>query len=145
MSEDENPYFFDFNGEEVCIDEACLAKLLQDEVLFANGRRYICDYDGEQPETIVLFVNCNDIFAWACADAEPLPLKEVGPLFKMHQSDPTWGAARWCCFRRNQKPQGPVIEAMKRDGSWDERMETLGENTLDAETQALFASMRGKS
>ena len=75
---------------------------------------------------------CNDIFAWACADGEDLPLDEVSNLYRMWEKDSKWGSAKWCCYRRKEKPQGPVVEAMKGDGSWDEEMEKLSENHYDS-------------
>lgn len=36
-----------------------------------------------------------------------------------------FGPAKWCAIKRNIKPQAPVIEAMKKAGVWDERMDAL--------------------
>jgi hypothetical protein len=57
------------------------------------------------------------------------------------KKEPRWGAAKWCAIRRDQKPQPPVIRRMKEDGVWDDVMESLGENTLDAEVQAAFRAI----
>jgi hypothetical protein len=86
-------------------------------------------------------VNCNDIFAWGAADAEALPHDEIGKLFRMWHADKTWGTAKWCAMQRNQQPQPPVIERMKQAGCWDEAMEALPPNTMDAEVQAAFRSI----
>ncbi len=82
--------------------------------------------------TIVLFVLCNDIFAWGCADAEDLSLDEVEGVYKMWIKDKIWGPTKWSCLKRKEKPQDPVQKHMKRDGSWDEAMEALPENHYDA-------------
>ena len=122
-------YYIDGDGNRVdCFDnDAAIAVLLDNSVLFANSRPYL-EGDEKMPQTIVLFVNCNDVFAWGCADGEELPLNEVQTLFKMWHEDKSWGAAKWCAIRRNQKPQPPVIEAMKQNGLWSAEMDALGEN-----------------
>ena len=86
-------------------------------------------------------MNCNDIFAWACADAEEVEHGEIQALYDLWLKDRTWGAAKWCAIKRNQKPQPPVIASMKKAGAWDDAMEALGANTQDAEVQAAFAAI----
>lgn len=126
----ETEVFFKVDGEEYCNNELALSILLQNNVLFANSREY--SQNGKwEGHTVVLFVICNDIFAWGGADAQDLPLSEVGLLYKMWDKDNKWGSAKWCCIRRNEKPQKPVVDAMKKDGSWCEIMEGLAENHYD--------------
>ena len=61
--------------EEIYFDEdAAILQLLTEGILFSNYRTHSSDdkklvNDGK---TIVLFMICNDIFAWACADAKML-------------------------------------------------------------------------
>jgi len=133
-------FWTDSNGVEHCDIEAALAILLREEVLFANARRYWSpewEADPDNPgkmrdsgrgemagPTIVLFVNCNDVFGWGCADAEPLPYDEVGNLYRAWSSGP-WGVARWCCLRRRQRPQERVEASMRQAGVWDEAVEAL--------------------
>lgn len=144
MQIDETTVFYPVDGEEYCDEEKALAILLAEGVLFANGRQYVetgwrsttppsnrLAPDGSQTiqgETVVLFVLCNDIFAWGCADAECLPHSEIGALYRMWATDHKWGSAKWCALRRNGQPQRPIIEAMKKDGAWDEAMEGLPAN-----------------
>ncbi len=131
--EDTPEVFFIINGKEECNEELALSILLKNDMLFCNERQYT-EYNDKAilGSTIVLFVICNDIFAWGCADAEDLPLSELPNLYKMWEKDPKWGTAKWCCFRRKEKPQGPVAEAMKKHGSWDDELEKLPENYYDA-------------
>ena len=103
------------DGAEHCDVEAALAILLREEVLFASA--------GSEA-AIVLSVNCNDVFGWRCADAEPLPYDEVGNLYRAWSSGP-WGVARWCCLRRRQRPQARVEARMRQAGAWDEAVEAL--------------------
>jgi len=131
--------FWDYKGEEMCIEETALATLLYDGVLFCNERD--TTFQGKPcGSTTVLYVNCNDMFAWACADAEDLPNDQIGTLYKMHMADKCWGSAKWCCIQRNQKPQPPVERDMRKDGVWDDVMENLGSNIQDVEVQAQFAA-----
>ncbi len=38
---------------------------------------------------------------------------------------------KWICIKRNQKPQKPIVDSMKRLGVWDETMEVLPLNKYD--------------
>lgn len=119
-----------------------LARLLAEEVLFTNSFHWEKEWPEAARNKAGLFVNCNDIFAWACSDAERLPYEGIQSLYDMWLENKDWGPAKWCAIQRNQKPQGPVIDAMKNAGVWDEGMKALGDNTLDKEVQALFASAK---
>jgi hypothetical protein len=113
------------DGKEVCDEEIALSILLKENVLFANSFRFL--YDNEdtiQPETIVLFVNCNDLFWWATADAESIRIDEVSDLYKMW-SDKKWGSMKWCCKKRKMQPQEPIKIDMKKDGVWESWMDKL--------------------
>ena len=99
-------------------EEEMLAKLLEGRVLFASALG----------GTVQLYVLCNDVFAWACADLEDLPYDKIGSLYCSWKNDATWGAIKWCCRHRNEKPQGPIERDMRADGSWDDEMEGLRPN-----------------
>lgn len=126
-------------------DEKALAVLLSDEVIFSNGREFV-DYpykpkaDAQKtgwqvepdrskpqinPETVVLFVNCNDVFYWGTADAESLPHSEIEHLYKLWKENPKYGADKWCCLRRKLRPQVPLVKMMKDDNYWDADLEAL--------------------
>lgn len=92
-----------------------------------KGSPYECSHD----ESTCVYVNCNDLFAWGCADAEPLPHDEVVPLFMLWHENARWGSTKWCCFRRNEQPQAPIARDMKAAGVWCGRMEALPENEYD--------------
>jgi len=127
-----------FEGEDA------LALLLINEVVFLNSHWWEDEWPEEAKKRTSLNVNCNDIFAWGCADAESMNYADIENVYRMWRADTEWGAAKWCAIRRNQKPQPPVIAAMKKADSWDDMMEKLGENTQDAEVQAYFAAYAAK-
>lgn len=123
---DVDNFFFIVYGELVLDTELALAFLLNNDVLYANGRRYVWGKENKlEDETIVLFVDCNDIFAWGLADSESLPLKEVDSLLKMYLADIKWGAARWCIKQRKMRPQAPVEKDMRLDGSWEDEFDSF--------------------
>lgn len=126
-------YYCDGNdGSKIPIEEAMVAKLLDDDVLFCNSRKYVDFHTNEiRPETLVLFVLCNDVFAWGCADAEEITLDEVPNLFELHEKNPKFGSVQWVCVKRNEKPQNPVVKWMKDHDGWNEVMESLPENQYD--------------
>ena len=114
-------------------DEARMAaELLLNEVLFPNSRKIVWEgwNGGEQsiePETLVLFVNCNDVFAWACADAESVTMPELPALYELWRADHTWGPTQWCIEKRKQRPQKPVEREMRAVGAWREAYDALGQ------------------
>ena len=121
----EEELFFTINGKESCDEDKILSILLKDGVLFSNEGE-ITGYDGGiKTHTVVLYVLCNDLFYWACADAEPIRYHEIGQLYKAWEANKNWGTDKWCCMKRNLQPQEPIVEAMKKDGFWDEELEAL--------------------
>jgi hypothetical protein len=123
--EDLDPYLGDGPSGEYFHEETAILKLLLDDQLFVNGRKFQ-DLDGKaREETIVMFVLCNDLFYWGCADAESLPYSEIRKIYEMHIADPTWGTQKWCCLRRNLRPQTPIVKMMRDGGHWDDAMEAL--------------------
>lgn len=128
MMVDRDNLFFEIDDKEECDEELIIAALLEDGVLFCNTRKYVCPFSKEeQPETIVLFVNCNDTFALGGGDAEPITTDELSGLYKLHHESPMWGSTKWVCKKRNLKPHQYRIKQMKKDGVWDDMMESLPE------------------
>lgn len=84
--------------------------------------------DDEPMETSIIFISCNDVFAWACADGEPATCDDIEKLYVELRKDEQWGDVVWVCKKRNQKPQSPIIKDMKKDGVWTKEMEELRDN-----------------
>ena len=123
---EDDKIIYTMNGEEHCNVEMALSELLKNEVLFANSRKYICSVTNNiEDATIVLFVNCNDVFHWGYADSESVTIKEVGSLYKIWKLYKYVGVDKWCCLKRKQRPQKPVEELIRQAGIWDESMDTL--------------------
>ena len=112
-------YWFDIDGVKVPNEEAMLSKLLDDNTLFCNSRKYV-DLDGKtiMEETIVIFLNCNDVFA-GCADAESITLKELPELFKLIEDNEECGVIQWVCIKRNQYPQQRMIDYLKKHNGYE--------------------------
>lgn len=85
--------------------------------------------DSGGKETIGLYVNCNDLFYWACADCESIPFSEIRSLYeRVFDKDGNyqkWGSTIWACLRRGMRPQHPIEDAMKKDGFWTDELEAL--------------------
>lgn len=79
----------------------------------------------EDGGNVEMHVNCNDLFAWACADSEQVEDSELESLFQACKDDPIHGAEKWCCKKRNMQPQRPIVEDWKAKGAWDAEMEAL--------------------
>jgi hypothetical protein len=112
-------------------ENAALGHLLLDEILFCNQCKYV-EIDGTATQfTTVIFMLCNDVFMWGCADGEPLLNDDIEPLFMMWHENKKWGPTRWVCIKRNEQPQGPIVRDMKIDGAWDAVMDALPANIVD--------------
>lgn len=125
---------FETNGKEYLMEEQAVAELMKKDLMFVNYRKYIENPWDEKPEiseksTMVAFVICNDLFAWACADAEPVESEEdLISLWKEYKKDPINGTMIWCCKKRNLQPQYPIKRDWIRSGIWSDELEALKEN-----------------
>jgi hypothetical protein len=77
--------------------ELMIAYLCSEEVLFANTR----EYNGEK--TVILSVNCNDIFCPA-ADAEEITLNELPDLCRMYIEEEN-PIMKWVAKKRGIEPK----------------------------------------
>jgi hypothetical protein len=118
----------EWEQEEEPSEEAMLAILLLEDVLFSNCRKYVADWSGKNiaevaGPTVVLYVLCNDVFFWGCADAEDLDDDDIAPLY--HMSRKPFGAQRWVALKRKMRPQYPYVKMMRDAGAWDEELDAL--------------------
>lgn len=120
-----------------------LAHLLMNEVIILNDHWWREDLNEEQQKLTSLNVDCSDVFAWGCADAQELSYSEIPDLYRMWSRDPKWGAAVWCMVKRNRKPQGPVEAAIGEEGIWDLDSLKLGENSQERDLEAIFTAING--
>ena len=117
---------------EDCNENLALAWLLVNDYVFLNMLK-----SSENKYTTCIYVLCNDLFAWACADAEHVkcndgePNSEIVQLYEYCKDDPDFGYAKWCCKKRNSKPQNAFIKLMKEKGKWDDFMEQLSKNIYE--------------
>ena len=136
--DEENKAFYVVNGEECFEVDNAMKTLLENGIIFFNCKD-VKILDSSPPiYELVTYVLCNDTFAWGCADGELLPYAEIANLYRMYMADNAWGSIKWCCLQRNQKPQKPVVELMKKNGSWDEIMEALPDNGYDIAIKNLM-------
>jgi hypothetical protein len=110
---------FDGKNEVEFNEELAIAVLLIEEVLFCNDHWWMKDWPDEAKDRTSLNVNCNDVFAWGCSDAETLPHSQLENLWHMWRKDPEWGPAIWCMQQRRKMPQKPVEDRIKKAGIWD--------------------------
>lgn len=124
MSED--PIYHDppLAGDPVygCDVKTALAQLLAADVVFPNSRVYLQENGEKAEETIVLFINCNDLFYWGCADAECFTYEEVAAVWEAWRDE---RLSRWVCLRRKMRPQTPIEKEWREEGRWDEALEAL--------------------
>lgn len=136
--------YVDTKGEtrKIFQEDAALAILLLDDQVFLNDHWWEKSWPEDAKRRTSLNLNCNDVFAWGCADAETIDFKDIEPIYQFWKKDPVWGTAVWCMIRRNQMPQRPVEKKIRDAGIWNLDDLSLGANTMDAAVKyqlALFA------
>lgn len=131
-------------SEEMIFEEnEALAHLLAEDKVFINSHWWMKEEElGEDekhkawPEeackTFSINVNCNDVFAWGCADAEEMMESDLEEVYEHHHKDPNWGTAVWCIKKRGELPQRPVYDAIMKAGVWNLDEMGLQENRYDA-------------
>ena len=130
------------NMADSFLTNEAISYLMNQEVLFANSRPYVNNpwmpkekWETSE-ETLVLFVSCGDTFAWGGSDAESITYSEnigseIYQLLEYYLENRTYGVTKWVCIKRNQQPQKPLADSMKRDGIWNDIMESLPHNKYD--------------
>ena len=118
-------YWFDIDGKQVPNEEAMLSRLLDENILFCNSRKFQEPDSNEiREETIVLFINCNDIFAPA-ADAECLTLSELPDLFRRYQKVEDWAVCQFVGLKRKMQPRRRIRDRMIEEGAWLEEFDAF--------------------
>lgn len=96
-------------------DDERLAHLLINYVVFLSGPE-----DGmlqpDQSEGVCIYVNVNDTFAYACADAERLSFNQLNHLYKAWRANPVWGSTAWAISVRKQEPIPPIVGRLSLEG-----------------------------
>ncbi len=108
-----------------------LAVLLDSGAVHLNRFWWKEEWPEEARQMMGLFVNCNDIFAWGCADSEDMLFADLYDVYRHWRKDPSWGAAVWCMKRRKEMPQEPVAKYIRDGGVWDIDNMGLPENRYD--------------
>lgn len=119
-------------------EEGALAHLLMNEVCALNSFYYERTWPAEARTCINVFVNCSDVFAYACADAERLPYDQIETLYRMWRENPSCGPTAWAVRQRKERPIKPVEDSLRKHG-YDVDSWGLSENVTNAQTQAMFA------
>ncbi len=121
--------------------EKGLARLLAAGIIFLNNHWWEEEWPAEAKKTTSLNVNCNDVFAWGCADGEEVYYDELEDLYNHWEKDPEWGSTVWCCKKRNELPQKPVYDRILAAGVWDLDSMGLEPNYYDAAMEKRRASL----
>ena len=98
--------------------DAALAIMLLNEAIFTNAHRSSGGTAADGNAT-ALYVTCNDVFMWGCADLEAMAHDRIAEVYGFWERDPRWGTAVWCMIRRRELPQRPVLERIRKAGIWD--------------------------
>jgi hypothetical protein len=69
----------------------------------------------EEYAPITIFVNCNDLFFWGCADAEQITTENLEVLEQSYKDDERNGGLLFCCRVRGERPQGAYYKHIKKE------------------------------
>lgn len=61
-------------------------------------------------DDLKLWVLCNDLFFWGCADGEDFELSDLPGLEKALEESSDHGEILWCCRKREMRPQKPYYK-----------------------------------
>lgn len=118
--------------ERIFEEGPALARLLAAGVIFLNNFHWEDSWPEDAKKMTALCVDCSDVFAWGCSDAESLEYGELQDLYDHWLKDPSRGATVWCCKKRRQLPQAPVLKSIRSGGLWDMDAMQLAPNGYDA-------------
>ena len=109
------------DGNYECVWEAdeFIALLLLEGILFTNSFYWEKGWPKEAQNKTSLHINCNDTFAWGCADAEDIDYSEFDTLYAYYMKDKQMGTTIWCIKKRGYMPQKPVYAVIQKEGIWD--------------------------
>jgi hypothetical protein len=113
-----------------------LAVLLMSEVVFMNNFWWEKELPKHLKGIVSLHVNCNDVFAWGCADSEDLLYEDIEGVYRAFLKDGHAGVEIWCIRKRGVQPQRPVLNALKAAGLWTADLDTLPRNPDNPEEPA---------
>ena len=61
-------------------------------------------------DEVSMYVLCNDLFFWACADMEDFELSDLDDFNQSLKESPENGDLLWCCRKRKMRPQQPYYK-----------------------------------
>lgn len=64
---------------------------------------------------ITIFVSCNDLFFWGCADCETVTADNVHILEQAYEECPHNGGNLFCCRVRGMRPQGAYYKFLSAE------------------------------
>jgi hypothetical protein len=120
FSDNHNVIWVD-EGIEQCDEQAALAVLLRDEIVFVT--------QGKKGPPCLYLVE-NDVFAWGYSGYCDFNTSDIHEIYKAHKDNKDWGVIKWICARKNLQPQKPMIKAIKKAGYWDSTFERLKKNDV---------------
>lgn len=127
----ENEYWFVIDGKRVANEEAMLSKLLGEDILFCNSRKFLDPFTQKSTEeTIVLFLNCNDCFVPA-SDAECLTSHELPDFFSLYEKIEDWATVEFVARKRKIQPRKRLKEKMISQGVWNPELDVFPENKFN--------------
>jgi hypothetical protein len=127
----ENEYWFVIDGKRIPNEESMLAKLLDEDVLFCNSRKFVDPFNKEvMEETIVLFLNCNDCFGPG-ADSDCLTLNDLPGFFSLYEKIEDWATVEFVAKKRKMQPRKRLKEKMISQGVWNPELDVFPENKFN--------------
>mgnify|MGYP003394036363 CR=1 FL=1 len=93
----------------------CFAVIKQIIVVF--GCDDVILWSEHEDGRVYAFVNCSDLFVWACADGEEILAEDIPDVVQAFVDDEDNGGLLWCCRKRGMRPQGPYYKYLKKNSA----------------------------
>ena len=107
-----------FFPKQMWPNDYLLHLLAEGEVHVNNGWWFENEGVSWPKDAISVHLNCNDTFAFSCADSEDIRFSDLKPLFELYRAHPVFGTTAWAIAKRGQFPIHPLRVKMEEAG-WD--------------------------
>jgi len=114
-----------------------IAEMLSHGVIFlVEGLVRAREDDDPELPTVILTLNCNDLFYWGTADSRLFEEADIRPMYEAWISGGKWGLTKWTCLRYKEPPMPEIIRDMKKEGAWcNEMVKAFGSATKQKDNE----------
>lgn len=99
--------------------EAAIGQLFEDGAIMLGGAESPF-FEPRPGSATTIWINCNDLWALATADAERLDWCDIESFYQASCDPRPFALTKWICARFSRRPMPEIIRDMKAAGVWEE-------------------------